>query len=110
MLAACLSLPIQAQPLAKDPTRPADRQPKDHSEAAEGKIAASWVLQAVTYTRQHQSAIINGHHYRAGQWLNKQVKLHQVLPDSVILVVNDKKQTLTLRDIKIKTEVNGAFN
>ncbi|WAJ70055.1 general secretion pathway protein GspB [Catenovulum adriaticum] len=109
LLCSTFNLVHAEQKLGKDPTQPAfSAATSPASQSVQKK--QNWQLQAVTYSSNKQTAIINGKSYLAGQWLTKQVKLRQILPDAVVILVNNKAQTLTLRANKIKTEVNGAFN
>ncbi|MCU4675056.1 general secretion pathway protein GspB [Catenovulum sp. 2E275] len=102
------TISIQAADIIKDPTQPAGAIP--HNIKLDELTDTQWQLQAVTYTDKTRRAIINGKFYQTGQNLTEQVSVYQILPNSVILLVNERKHTLTLRNTNIKTEVNGAFN
>lgn len=110
LLCSAFNLAYAEQKIVKDPTRPAFSTATSPASKSSNQKKQNWQLQAVTYSSDQQTAIINGKSYRTGQWLTKQVKLNQILADSVVILVDNKTQILTLRANKIKTEVNGAFN
>ena len=97
-------------PLLKDPTQPLGANINLQDKQQSKKQAIRYQLQAITYSVETQTAIINGKSYRPGQWLNSDAKLDKVLANSVVLSINDKKHVLSLRKTQIKTELSGAFN
>lgn len=110
------SLVIQAQTIAKDPTRP----PKFKSQAEIGGMADSGTanksaeqsaglagarLSAIVYSEGVKYAIINNQIVNEGEKWNN-ATLAQVLPDRVILKTESQQKELTLLNTKIILEKN----
>lgn len=89
----------------EDPTKPPEYQAVSPVVAG---AAPQWVLQSILISPTRRSAVLNGRTIKKGEQLDKQVKVLDIRPDSVLLRGAQGEFSVNLLPVSVKMPVKSG--